>query len=232
MTIALILSGGTGSRMGSDTPKQYLSAGGEMMITCTLRKFYCHRDIDGVQIVAAAPWHERINLDQQRIFRYQDKFKGFSVPGENRQLSILHGLRDIAEYADAGCAVVVHDAARPLVTEETIGAGLLAMEGHDGAMPVLPMKDTVYLSKDGQKVSSLVDRREVVAGQAPEFFYLGKYLAANEALSQDEILNINGATEPAVMAGMDIRLFAGDEGNFKVTTPGDWDRYCRIMERL
>lgn len=100
-----------------------------------------------------------------------------------------------------------------------------ASKGHDGAMPVLPMKDTVYLSEDGVSVSELLNRSRLFAGQAPELFDLEKYYTANMALLPDRILSINGSTEPAVMAGMDIAMVAGDEGNYKITTAADLERF-------
>ncbi len=97
-------------------------------------------------------------------------------------------------------------------------------------MPVLPMKDTVYYSRDGQTVGKLLDRSTIYAGQAPEVFVLGRYYEANRRLLPDDILRINGSTEPAILAGMDIAMIPGDEGNFKITTKADLERFERIME--
>ena len=93
------------------------------------------------------------------------------------------------------------------------------------------MKDTVYCSENGKTITSLLDRGAVFAGQAPEVFLLGKYYVANRRLLPDAILWINGSTEPAVMAGMDIAMIPGDEGNFKITTPGDLERFREIRGR-
>ena len=103
------------------------------------------------------------------------------------------------------------------------------MQGHDGIMPVLTMKDTVYLSEDGNRVTSLLDRERIFAGQAPEVFRLGVYFDANKVLIPDKILSIKGSTEPAVMAGLDIVMIAGDEGNFKITTKEDLDRFTNVL---
>lgn len=229
MNIALILSGGTGTRLGEDIPKQYIEAGGRPIISYCLERLSAHSMIDGMQIVAAPAWQERI---REWLVRdgMEEKFKGFSLPGENRQLSILHGLEDIREYAGKEDAVLIHDAARPMLSEKMIADCLAGMRGSDGAVPVLPMKDTVYASRDGKRVSSLLDRSEIFAGQAPEAFVLGKYLEANRRLLPEKILHINGSTEPAVMAGMDIAMIPGDEDNFKITTRADLVRFHRILE--
>lgn len=122
-------------------------------------------------------------------------------------------------------SVLVHDAARPLLSEGLIARCVEGAKGHAGAMPVLPMKDTVYLSNDGVSVSEFLDRSRIFAGQAPELFDIEKYYAANVRLLPDKIMSINGSTEPAVMAGMDIAMVTGDENNFKITTMADLERF-------
>lgn len=235
MNIALILSGGTGTRLGGKIPKQYLPCQGRLMITRCLDPVFVHEAIDAVQIVAAEAWRNTIVQEMETwIFQQnaalRDKFFDFSDPGETRQLSILSGLRDIARRAEDDDIVMVHDAARPRISSQLISDCLDALDGHDGVMPVLPMKDTVYLSRDGKTVSKLLPRSEIFAGQAPEFFRLGKYLQANEALPRDKMLAINGATEPAILAGMDVAMVSGDEANFKITTATDLERYLAFLE--
>ena len=224
MNIALILAGGTGTRCGTDTPKQYIEINGKPVISYCLDVFAEHSLIDAIQVVADDMWHEYI----QKCFD-SAKFKGFSRPGENRQLSIYNGLCDIRKYAADDDIVIIHDAARPNVPTKMISECISAAEIHDGAIPVLPMKDTIYLSENGSTISSLIPREKLFAGQAPETFKLGKYYAANTALLPDKILHINGSTEPAVMYGMDIAMIQGDENNFKITTPSDMERFKEMV---
>jgi 2-C-methyl-D-erythritol 4-phosphate cytidylyltransferase len=91
-------------------------------------------------------------------------------------------------------------------------------------MPVLPMKDTVYMSNDGKKVDALLDRSTIYAGQAPELYRLKPYYDACVSLLPQEILSINGSTEPAIRAGLDVAMIPGDEGNYKITTKADLER--------
>ena len=230
MNVAIILAGGTGTRAGLEVPKQYYEVNGKPVISSCLHTFLVHEEIDAVQIVADRMWHGYI---MQHLFALpcNEKFRGFSAPGENRQLSVYHALADIRRYALDNDFVIIHDAARPCVMAVQIKDCLKAAKGHDGALPVLQMKDTVYLSGDGKAVSSLLDRGKVFAGQAPEVFLLGKYYEANRALLPDKILKINGSAEPAVMAGMDIAMIPGDEGNFKITTVADLKRFREIVQK-
>ena len=228
MVIALILSGGAGKRMGTDIPKQYIKVNGRPVVSWCMECFAEHPKIDAIQIVAEEMWRDTISEYMERIgdsqdqMKFIDKFRGFSNPGENRQLSILHGLEDIREYATDSDYVLIHDAARPMLSAQQLTDCLTAVTGHDGVIPVLPMKDTVYSSIDGRTITSLLSRSQIVAGQAPELFALGKYYTANKGLTLDNIMRINGSTEPAVMAGMDIAMIPGDEGNFKLLQERTW----------
>lgn len=222
MNIALILAGGTGTRLGADIPKQYIEVKGKPIIGYCMDLFEKMPEVDFTWVVANEQWRDLIAGCAGA------KLKGFSKPGDNRQLSIWNGLQDIAHCAGAEDVVIVHDAARPLVSEKMIRDCISACEKHDGALPVLPMKDTVYLGEDGH-ITSLLDRQKVFAGQAPEAFLFGKYYDANQALLPEKILKINGSTEPAILAGMDIALVDGDERNFKITTKEDLARFQEIM---
>ena len=175
---------------------------------------------------------EKANM-AKRLIRLEALHSTFEENGISPHTIKLnaHQIQDIKKYAADTDYVMIHDAARPCLSQELIGFCLKAAGGHDGAIPVLPMKDTVYSSTDGQRISSLLERNEIFAGQAPEVFVLGKYLEANESLLPDRILQINGSTEPAVMAGMDIAMIPGEEKNFKITTQADLERFCRIIER-
>jgi 2-C-methyl-D-erythritol 4-phosphate cytidylyltransferase len=232
MNIALILSGGTGTRLGGDIPKQYIKVKGRMLIAYCLNMFAAHSAIDGIFVVAAPEWRDEILKECESLGIGKAAITGFSDPGRTRQLSILNGLRDIDTYVKSldkndDPVVIIHDAARPNLTAEYLDRCLDAIEGCDGVMPTLPMKDTVYYSENGTKVDRLLDRSCVYAGQAPELYRLKKYLEANEKLLPDNILKINGSTEPAVMAGLDVAMIPGDENNYKVTTKKDMDRFIQ-----
>ncbi len=228
MNIALILSGGTGTRMGSDTPKQYIEVHGKPIIVYSLERLAKHKDIDAIQIAAEPEWQEQIEM-WLAAFGLGEKFRGFSNPGKNRQMSIFHGLTSIREYAEDSDHIFIHDAARPMLSGRQVTDCLDGMAAHDGVIPVLPMKDTVYTSKNGRTITSLLKRGEIYAGQAPEVFLLGKYYEANLRLMPEQILKINGSTEPAVMAGLDVAMIPGDEGNFKITTKTDLERFRRVI---
>jgi 2-C-methyl-D-erythritol 4-phosphate cytidylyltransferase len=247
MVTALILSGGTGTRVGSDMPKQYIEVGSKPVLSYCIETLSKSKRIDAIWIVAADIWQDKI-MEWLEIADVNKKFKGFSKPGKNRQLSIYNGLTGIKKMAADDDYVLVHDASRPCLLESEIADCLDAVKHHDGVVPVLPMKDTVYLSTNHTSITSLLDRSQVFAGQAPELFVLGKYLQANDALivwsgqdgldkvleisPESPILRINGSTEPAIMAGMKMAMIPGNEGNFKITTRADLERFQSMTKEL
>lgn len=224
MGYAIILSGGVGTRLGLDIPKQYVKVKDKTVLQYVVEKIEACTLIQGYVIVAAEEWQD----DILSMMNLSEKFLGFAASGENRQLSIYHGLLELKKVAKDHDLVLVQDAARPNTSDDLILRCMQLDDSVDGAMPVLPMKDTVYISHTGSRVDELLNRDEVFAGQAPESFRFGKYLRANEMLLPVDILHINGSTEPAVRAGMNIALIEGEESNFKITTTADLEHFCQL----
>ena len=231
MNYAVFLSGGVGTRTGADIPKQYVKVSGHMMATYALRPLLECEEVDKVCIVADESWQDALMDDVKNAGLDTRKVVAFADPGETRQLSILNGMRAFHKDCVADSTVLIHDAARPYLTVELLNRCYEALPGHHGVMPVLPMKDTVYFSADGKSIGKLLDRNTIYAGQAPELFGFTDYFAANMALTLDEMKKINGASEPAVMANLDVAMIAGDENNTKVTTEADLKKFMASLEK-
>lgn len=230
----ILLSGGTGTRFGGKTPKQYFPVAGRTVIEHTLYSLKGWKSMDSLAVVADTAWQDYLQpLIRMIIPEERAAFLGFAIPGENRQLSVLNALKLIEPHMNDSSVVMIHDAVRPMVTVELIKrceAGFTA--DFDGVMPFLRVKDTLYESLDGVSITANLDRSVVIAGQTPEFYLFGRYLRANEALSWDELLAVHGSTEPAVKAGLRIALIQGEEGNFKITTAEDMERFRRFYEKM
>lgn len=234
-TIAILLAGGTGQRMGGSIPKQYMELAGKPMIFYSLKTIFDYDGISIVRVVADETWHGSI-LECIKQMERNEKFDGFSKPGANRQLSICNALKDAKKVTlsipESEKYVLIHDAARPFLSVSLLNSMMEVIHEADGVLPVLPMKDTIYYSDDGKRITELLDRSRLLAGQAPELFCFEKYYAANIRLKQEEILKINGSTEPAIKAGMNITFVAGDENNFKITTEEDFLRAQEMINQV
>ena len=224
MNTLIMLAGGVGSRMKmGNFPKQYMEVHGRPIISYALKTFNIHKDIHSIIIVVAPEWRDFTDkvIKKESI----DKFYGYALPGENRQYSIISALEFLKDRVSKEDMVIIHDAARPLVSPEIISACFSEMDGYDGVMPILPVKDTFYYSEDKKAVSKLLEREKLFAGQSPESFRLVDYIRANDSLSREELLRINGSTEVAVKYGMKVKMIPGEEKNFKITTKEDLELF-------
>lgn len=230
MNYAVILSGGTGVRLGGEIPKQYIEVGNKPILMYCVETIEQTKAVDGFCIVAAPAWQKQIGewMEQYGI----TKFLGFAKAGKSRQHSLLNGLQFIAERnPEAGSKVLIHDAARPNVTTELIQNCFKALQNAEGVLPVIPVKDTMYLSKDKKQISGLLNRDEIFSGQAPEAFDFTKYYEIHKDLTDDEIGAIRGTTEIGYKKGLKVNIIDGDEKNFKITTEVDLQKFREQIER-
>ena len=229
MNIAIILSGGVGSRMGGNVPKQYIEVCGKPVIWYCLKTFLECVIVDAVIIVVADEW--KLYIERLLIGLGCEKMVLYSAPGETRQYSIYNALK-VLKTNHVGCddKIIIHDAARPLVSAQLIENCLNSCEEFDAVLPVIPVKDTLYQSTDGQHITTLLNRNELFAGQAPEAFRFSKYLALHVKMPREELLKINGSTEIAYKGGMSVKLIRGEEINFKITTHEDLSNFENIIK--
>ena len=224
MNFAVILAGGTGTRAGSEIPKQFVKANGKPIIGYCIDVIGSYDRTEEIVVICAENYRDIVKncTASGRALIYAD-------PGKTRQLSIVSALNCIRDKFDTtDSTVMIYDAARPYISHELLESMYKAIDGHDGVMPVLPMKDTVYECKNG-KISGLLDRSSIFAGQAPELFVFDKYYEANAALLDNGIEKINGSSEPAIMGGMDIVTVPGDEKNIKITTSKDLEDFINAF---
>lgn len=223
----IILSGGIGTRMNSSIPKQYIEIKEKPILYYTLNCFDFSL-FEKIVIVLADTWK---NYVQNLIIDYFDKSKFFyAKAGDSRQESVLNALKKIIGLSKSDDNVIIHDGARPNLSKELILDMLKESLKYDGIMPVLPVKDTIYVSKTGMEINGLLNRDELFSGQSPELFNIEKYYNINKNLSKLELSNIRGSSEIAFKNGMKIGFIKGDENNFKITTQSDLELFKRILE--
>ena len=231
---AIILAGGVGARISSTTtPKQYIDICGRPLISYVIDTVISDPVINTVVIVCDQKYKDLVSMCVASAMKDSGRHGveiRFAKPGFNRQMSVLSGLEKLENTVGDGDLVAIIDAARPCMTRQMLDACIEAADDADGAIPVLKMKDTVYMSQDGKHITDLLERSKVLAGQAPEVFRYGKYIAANRKLSQEQMDHIHGSSEPAIMDGMKIVMIPCDENNYKITTDADLQRFRNDCE--
>lgn len=230
MNIAIILSGGVGSRMGLNLPKQYVMVNNQPVLNYCLSTFLENDKIHALVLVVADEWIEFV---KEHLLKLKPKKPVFyAKPGETRQYSIYNGLHAVRDNGfNDDDLVIIHDGARPLVSHDLICRCLDGCKDVDGVMPVIPVKDTTYFSEDGKHIQTLLNRSHLWAGQAPEAFKFGKYIKVHDEMDRVDLLKITGSTEIAYKAGLNCQMVEGDPMNFKITTPEDLSNFESLLNK-
>ena len=204
----LIVAAGKGERAGMGLPKQYESLAGEPMLRRTVRAF------------AGMPIQVVIGPGQQDL---ADKaLAGLDLPapvtgGATRQESVRLGLDALAR--EAPDFVLIHDAARPLISRKVIDDVVRALEnGADGALPMVAASDTLR-RREGDGRWSLVPRENLYRAQTPQGFVYAKIAAAHRTHAAQDVTDDVALAE---LAGMRIEMVEGEEKNIKVTRKEDF----------
>jgi len=209
---AVLAAAGRGERLGSDRPKAFARLGGRPLLAESLERLEGSEWIDAIVIAAPPEWEEPSILVAEEIAA--TKVSSAVTGGDTRSESVRLALADVPGDA---AAVLVHDAARPLVPDEVIERVLAPLgEGWDGAVPVLPLSDTVK-RVDGERVVETLPRGELVAAQTPQAF-------TAEVLRQALAGDVSAATDCASLVearGGRVKAVAGDPKLLKVTDAED-----------
>ena len=209
---AVLAAAGRGERLGSDRPKAFARLGGRPLLAESLERLEGSEWIDAIVIAAPPEWEEPSILVAEEIAA--TKVSSAVTGGETRSESVRLGLADVPGDA---AVVLVHDAARPLVPDEVIERVLAPLgEGWDGAVPVLPLSDTVK-RVDGERVVETLPRGELVAAQTPQAF-------TAEVLRQALAGDVSGATDCASLVearGGRVKVVQGDPRLLKITGTDD-----------
>lgn len=220
MTVAvLLLSGGRGSRVGGDIPKQYREIAGVSVLRRAIDCFADHPLVDLIRVV--------IHPDDRAM--YEQTVAGLDIlapvlGGAERHLSALNGLKSLAPHAPD--IVLIHDAARPFVSAPLINRVIKNVEGSTGVIPALPVSDTLKrVAPNSSRILETVDRASLWRAQTPQGF---PYFTIMEAHTRREGELPTDDASVLEAAGGTVVVVEGDERNIKVTTEQDFERVERL----
>ncbi len=215
--VAVILAGGTGSRMGAGMPKQLIEVGGRPILTYSMRAFDSSPDIAEV-ILVMAPGHEAAARELSRPY---PKIRTVIEGGASRAESTMRALDALAAEPD-DTRVLFHDAARPFVDQEIIGRCLTALTSYSAVAVGLPVTDTI-VEVTGAVVSGMPPRAGLWRFQTPQGFQLGTIRAAyDKALADPDFTATDDCgVVHRYLPEVEIPVVEGSERNLKVTHPFD-----------
>ena len=215
---AVIVAAGLGTRAQSDrhsTPKQFRSLAGRTVLERAIAPFSRHPAIDAVLPVVRAG-------DEAAVAELVGGRSSVLAPvagGNSRQASVRAGLEALAEAVPE--TVLIHDAARPFVTERIIDDVLAALDRHVGAIPAVAVADTIKRGKDGH-IAETVDRSGLFGAQTPQGFQFAPILDAHRAAAAAHEPFTDDASI-AEWAGLPVALVTGSAENRKLTTAEDFE---------
>lgn len=215
---ALIPAAGMGKRMGANINKQYLLLHEKPVVAHTLQRFQNSRLIDGIILVT--PLDEISFCRQEVVERYGiHKLLEIVAGGAERQHSVYNGLVALEQYAEPDDLVLIHDGARPLITDKIIEDSVRVAGNGDAALVAVPTKDTIKIVKDGY-VLETPERSTLWQAQTPQTFRLGMILDAHRKAAEEQYLGTDDCSlYERYKRG--VQIVTGCYRNIKITTPED-----------
>jgi len=212
-TAALIVAAGRGTRAGGPQPKQWQVVAGKPVMTWTLERFAAHPQIDRLVVV--------LHPDDLGT-EIAPKPDVVVAGGADRAASVRAGLEALS--GTGVTRVLIHDVARPCVSDQVISDVISALDEANAAAPALPVTDALWQGQD-DAVTGLQDRAGLYRAQTPQGFDFATIFAAHAAHPGGAADDVEVARD----AGVRVKIVPGSEDNLKITHPSDFARAARIL---
>lgn len=230
MTIAIIIAGGSGHRMGQDIPKQFINVYDKPVLIYTLEGFQKHPQIDAIEVVCIDGWHDVLWAYAKQFG--VTKLKWVVSGGSTGQESIRNGVYNLEGKAADDDIVIIHDGIRPLVDETVLTDVILKAQRYGNAVTSLPYNEQIFVVDDEVSTTKYIPRetlRRVSTPQAYRFDLLdSKY---HEAFEKE--IGIYGSSYTnTMMVELGERLYfaAGSDKNIKLTTKDDLEMFKAYLK--
>lgn len=215
-----ILAGGSGTRMKSELPKQFMEIGKKAIIIHTVEAFFSCTEIDKIVIAMNSQWMEyceqlfiQNEIDMSRIVLIEG--------GKDRFESMVNISRKSVEIYGENTILVIHDCARPFVSQRIIQDNIRLIDEYDMVTTSVPAIDTVLISKDQKTSFSMPDRAEVFQDQGPQTFLANDFLQLIHRIPENEKAIYMEAGRLYLACDKSVGIAQGDRMNFKITTDFD-----------
>lgn len=226
MNIVLLLAGGAGNRMGQDIPKQFLHVENKPVILYTMEVLEQHSEVDRIQAVCVEGW-EKILAGYASQFNITKLFS--IVPGgETRYWSTRKGMTALGEVGDDD-VIVVHDAVRPLVPDETLSDVIHTCKREGNSMAVIGCEDTMYHKTADAFTNATADRDRLVRGQTPEAV-TGKRMREMYRASDEKNIRDDSISALQNRLGWEIHFARGSARNIKLTRTEDIELFKALLK--
>lgn len=227
MNIALIIAGGSGARMHQDIPKQFLTVNEKPVIVYTLEAFQKHAEVDAIAVVCIAGWENilRAYAKQFGITKLQHVIPG----GDCGQASIRNGVYELEANYSQEDIVLIHDAIRPMVSQEIISDCIVKSKQFGCAISVIDCAEAMMQTEDGTVSVGSYPRDNLKRTQTPQGFRIGKICDLHRRALEAGIMNSVASCTLMIEMGEQVYFSAGSEKNVKLTTVEDLDIFRALL---
>jgi 2-C-methyl-D-erythritol 4-phosphate cytidylyltransferase len=219
--IALILAGGTGERMHAVVPKQFMEIDGESVLLHTLKAFQQHPLIHEIYLVCMPEWASFVRDEAKK--GGVDKLQGIVPAGESCYASACNGIEHLIKtFKEDKAIVLVHDAVRPLITQDIISRNIAVCLTHGNAITALQSHEAYLVTEDGNTSDAFKPREGLMRAQTPHTFPLATLRKMLELAKQQGIEKSQSIFTLAGELGIaPLHIALGDLRNFKITEQSD-----------
>ena len=210
---AIVLAGGNGSRMELETPKQFLFLDNKMIYEYSLEILNKNKNINNIVLVCHKDWINKIKTNNKSIKIVEG--------GNNRSESVFAGLKNCNSPCNK---VIIHDAARPFISNEILDKGMSYLDKFEAAVPITSINDSII---ETNTEINYLNRKKIKKIQTPQFFIFDKII--NAYINKDH----NYTDDLSLLLDYDknilFKLFNGEENNFKITTQNDYEIAKKLL---
>ena len=225
--VGLIIAGGSGNRMHQNIPKQFITVNERPVIIYTLEAFENHSEIDAIAVVCIDGW-EKVLWAYAKQFNIT-KLKYVVPGGKNGQESIRNGVFELEKHYASNDIVLIHDAIRPMVSNEIITNNIKIAREFGNAITAIPCVEAMMQTEDGMVSFSTYPREQLKRTQTPQAFHIGDICDLHRRAIKAGITNSVASCTLKTDMGEKIYFSKGSEKNIKLTTVEDIDIFKALL---
>ena len=230
MNVAVIIAGGSGSRMGQDIPKQFINVYDKPVLIYTLEGFQKHPEIDAIEVVCIDGWHDilRAYAKQFNI----TKLKWIVSGGETGQESIRNGVYHLEGICNKGDTVIIHDGIRPLVDASVLSDVIVKCKKYGNAVTSMPYNEQIFVKTDEFTTNQYIPRETLRRVSTPQAYEFEKLLGAYKKAFSEKIGIYGSSYTNTMMVDLGETLYfaSGSEKNIKLTTKDDLELFKAYLK--
>ncbi|MFG6330255.1 MAG: 2-C-methyl-D-erythritol 4-phosphate cytidylyltransferase [Lachnospiraceae bacterium] len=230
MTIAIIIAGGSGHRLGQDIPKQFIHVYDKPVLIYTLEGFQRHPQVDAIGLVCIDGWH-----DMAKAYAKQfgiDKLQWVISGGETAQESIRNGVYHLEGTCSDGDIVIIHDGIRPLVDETVLTDVIMKCGQYGNAVTAQPYNEQIFVADDEKSTVKYIPRETLRRVATPQAYQFGMLSRAYHEAYEKEIGIYGSSYTNTMMVELGERLYFanGSDKNIKITTKDDFELFKAYLK--